>query len=75
MSYTDSFVDFISEALKLKEPFKKKSFNNSVLFLNNSTLGNFFSPKFEKIKAIKIYENTNILENYSNNKKNGNNVA
>lgn len=28
-----------------------------------------------KIKAIKIYENIDILENYSNNKKNENNVA
>lgn len=74
MSYTDSFVDFISGALKLKEPFKKIIQQLSP-FLNNSTLGNFFSPKFEKIKAIKIYENTNILENYSNNKKNENNVA
>lgn len=31
-------------------------------------------PQFEKIKAIKIYENIDILENYSN-KKNENNVA
>lgn len=34
--------------------------------------GLFF--KFMKIKAIKIYENIDILENYSNN-KNENNVA
>lgn len=34
-----------------------------------------FFPKSEKIKAIKIYENIDILENYSNNKKNENNVA
>lgn len=32
-------------------------------------------PKFDKIKAIKIYENIDILENYGNDKKDENNVA
>lgn len=72
LSCTDSFVDFIGT---LWEPLQ--SFNHSVFFFffNNSTLWKLFFPKFEKIKAIKIYENIDILENYSNNKKNENNVA
>lgn len=28
-----------------------------------------FFPKFEKIKAIKIYQNTDTLKNYSNDKR------
>lgn len=31
-------------------------------------MGNVLFPAFQKIKAIKIYENIDILKNYSNHK-------
>lgn len=41
---------------------------NHSYFLVKHKTGNFLFPAFQKIKAIKIYENIDILKNYSNHK-------
>lgn len=66
--------------LIFKSPLKKRilfactvSFspllNHSYFFVKHKK-GNFLFPAFQKIKAIKIYQNIDILKNYSNHKNN-----
>lgn len=43
--------------------------NHSYFFVKHKK-GNFLFPAFQKIKAIKIYQNIDILKNYSNHKNN-----